>query len=378
MNTRSELEDKEVNDLKKLIRETPITVDLVEQTMKRVESSNPRDTRSHRTHQRNWRRRAMITVASAVIVFSLVIGSGFVSPTMAASIKQIPGMDTIFRFAGDLGLRAADEKGLLTKMDASVTHNGLTLNVPGVLFDGTRVSIGVERQTSEEKFFEDTVQGNINTLDLSINGESIQFYAPKGHSLGYYTMPGKNDNTTFLQLSDSHNQGGKVFPDQFKLTLTITVLGISEPFKFNIPVVKNTKDNVVLTPAVTRTYESISLTLEKVEITPITTNITTLIKFPEHMRSPSSQPHLGYAIYDDKGNELQQIDGNGFSPTGRGNAMLMDSRFEPFARISKSITIKTYKNILQKGDKSQFELGENGKEKRVYFPKLEITLPIRP
>ncbi|AJS60522.1 DUF4179 domain-containing protein [Paenibacillus sp. IHBB 10380] len=377
MNNRSELEDKEVNHLKKLIRETPISVDLVEQTMKEVESSHLRNTRSNRTHRRSGWSRAMITVGSAAIVFTLVIGAGFISPTLAASIKQIPGMDTIFRFAGDLGLRAVDEKGLLTIMDASVTHDGLTLNVPGVLFVGTRVSIGIERQTSEEKFLEDTVQDIISTWDLSINGESTQSYAPKGHSLGSYTIPGKNENTTFLQLSDLHNQGGKVFPDQFELTLTITVSGISEPFKFNIPVVKNTKDNVVLTPAVTRTYENISLTLEKVEITPITTNITTLIKFPEHMRSSSSQPRLGYAIYDDKGNELQQIDGNGSSPTGRGNAMLMDSRFEPFATIPKSITIKTYKLIPQKGDKSQFVLDENGKVRRVYFPNLEITLPIK-
>ncbi|HEY2494512.1 MAG TPA: DUF4179 domain-containing protein [Paenibacillus sp.] len=370
MNTQSELKDKEVNLLERLIRETPISVDLVEQTMKRVESSNLRDTRNNHTHRRNGHRRAMITVVSAAMVFTLVIGVGFISPTIAASIKQIPGMDTIFRFAGDLGLRSADEKGLVTRLDASVTHDGLTLNVPGVLFDGTRVSIGIERQTSEEKFLEDNVQGNISGVKLLINGETVQ-------SMGPFMLPGKDENTTFLQISDLHNQGGKALPDKFELTLTMTVSGISEPFKFNIPVEKNTKDNVVLTPSVTRKYENINLTLEKVEITPITTNITTRIKFPEHMRRSSSQPHLRYGIYDDKGNELQLINGNGSYPTGRGSVILMDSRFEPFATIPKSITIKTYKLIPQKGDKSQFELDENGKAKRVYFSSLEITLPIK-
>jgi len=398
MNNRSELEDKEFNHLKKLIRETHLRADLVEKTMKRVESSNLKDTSVdtvertmklventslkdslyNRSRRRNVLRRIMITVATAAAaVIILVMGTRFTSPTTTASIQQGQVKGTIFKYSSDYGLKNADEKGLVTTLNRSVTHEGFTLKVPVVVYDGIRVAIGIERQTSEKKFLEDTVTENFRGWDLLINGKSTNLYAPYGKSIGSFMNPGENGNTAFLHLSDLRNQGGKAFPDQFELTLTTTVSGISEPFKFNIPVKKNAKDNVVLTPFVTRKYESINMTLEKVEITPITTSITTRITFPETMRQRSSQPHLGYAIYDDKGNELEQISGgSGSFPTGRGNVHLTDSHFEPFVTMPKSITIKTFKYIHDKVDKSKFEFEEDGEIKKVFFPALEITIPI--
>lgn len=354
--------------------------------MKRIDDSNLRENRSNRSnrnnenglsHRKNILRRVMIAVTTAAVILFLVMGTRFISPTMTASKEQILVNGTIFQYADDLGLRTADEKGLVTKLDRSVTHDGLTLKVPVVVYDGTRVVIGIERQTSEEKYLKEKVIDNISGTDILINGESLQFYAPKGHSLGYYMNPSEDVNTTFIRLFDAHNQGGKAFPDKFQLTLTVTVSGISEPFKFNIPVVKMTNENLDMTPDVTRTYETVRLTLEKVEITPITTNITTRVTLPEYMRILSSASHLGFAIYDDKGNEMRQIGGDGAYPTGSiGNIMVMDSQFEPFVTMPRFITIKTYKNIMQKGDQSQFELDENGKEKRMYFPALDITLPM--
>ncbi|MEC0094280.1 DUF4179 domain-containing protein [Paenibacillus macquariensis] len=397
MNNRSELEDKEFNHLKKLIRETHLRVDLVEKTMKRVESSNLKDTSVdtvertmklventsmkdslyNRSHRRNVLRRIMITLATAAAVITLVIGSTkFTSPTTTASIQQGPVMGTILKYSSDYGLKNADEKGLVTTLNRSVTHEGFTLKVPVVVYDGIRVSVGIERQTSEKKLLEDTVTENLIVWDLLINGKSTQSFAPYGKSIDSIMNPGENDNTSFLHISDLRNQGGKAFPDQFELTLTMTVSGISEPFKFNIPVNKIPEDNVDMTPSMTRKYESISMTLEKVEITPITTSITTLIKFPETMRQRSSQPDLGYAIYDDKGNELKQISGTGSYPTGRGNVISSDYGYEPFATMPKSITIKTFKYIHDKRDKSKFEFEANGEIKRFYFPALDITLPI--
>ncbi|OAB47022.1 DUF4179 domain-containing protein [Paenibacillus antarcticus] len=398
MSNRSELEDKEIDYLKKLIRETPMRVNIVEQTMKRVESNGVKgtsvdtvertmklvesnslkDSRYNRSHRRNVLRRIMISVAKAAAVVTLVIGSTrIVSPTTTASIQQGQVKGTIFQYSSDYGLKTADEKGLVTTLNKIVTHEGLTLKVPVVVYDGIRVSLGIERQTSEEKLLEDTITKKISGWDLLINGKSTQSYAPYGKSMGSFMNPGNNDNTAFLHISDLRNQGGKVFPDEFELTLTTTVSGISEPFTFNIPVKKNAKDNVVLTPFITRKYESINMTLEKVEITPITTSITTRITFPETMRQRSSQPQLGYAIYDDKGNELEQISGgSGSFPTGRGNVHLTDSHFEPFVTMPKSITIKTFKYIHDKVDKSKFEFEEDGEIKKVFFPALEITIPI--
>jgi hypothetical protein len=297
---------------------------------------------------------------------------------MAASLKQVPGMNSIFQLAGDLGLQTADEKGLLSKPNLSDTHDGLTLSVPEVMFDGTRVSIALERQTTDKKFTNETVSSLINDVILTINGEEINSYAPANtsNSIDPYTIPGKNSNSTIIQFSDLRNQGGKPFPDKFNLTVSMPVSGIKQPFKIEIPVEKNTKNNLVFTPSLKRKYSNIDYTLEKVELTPITTSITTRIKLPTNSKI-SSLPFLEYEIYDDKGKQLKFISNNGWSATD-GNVLITDSRFEPFTSLPKSITIKVDKVILRKDDKSKFELDKDGNPKIEYFPDLEITYPINP
>ncbi|OAB37908.1 DUF4179 domain-containing protein [Paenibacillus glacialis] len=395
MSNRSELEDKEVDYLKKLIRETPMRVNIVKQTMKRVESNGLKDTSvdtvvrtmklvesnnlSDNTHRRNVLRRIMITMATAVAVVTLVMGTKFISPTTTASIQQGSVMGTIFKYSSDYGLKNADEKGLVTTLNRSVTHEGFTLKVPVVVYDGIRVAIGIERQTSEQKYLKEDVGGNISDVKVSINGKPLQSLDPYGKSSDFFINNGMyiyDNNTSYLQISDMRNQGGKAFPDKFQLTLTMTVSGILEPFQFNIPVENMTKDIVDITPSITRQYETISVTLKKVEMTLMTTNITTLVKFPESMSKHELQPDLGFAIYDDKGNELRAVRSNVWFRSGVGNVDLMDFGYEPFVTMPKSITMKTFKKIRSKVDKSKFMHDANGAEIRVYFPALEITIPI--
>jgi hypothetical protein len=371
MNIHTELENKEIRKIAKLIRETPIKVDLIDRTMERyaLQSMN---TRSDIRKRSGWHS-GLITAAAAVVIFTVVMGTGFISPTMATSMKQIPGMDSIFRLAGDLGLRTADEKGLVTTLNASDTHDGLTVSVPSVLFDGTRVSVGIQVQTSDNKRLANTVQGMIDDINLSINGESIQSYAPIGHYLGFATRPGKDDKTTILQLSDLRNQGGKAFPDTFELTLDFTVSGIQDPFQITIPVEKTTLDNLVLTPSISRKYENIHLIVEKIEFSPVTTNLTTRIELPKNMKIASSFIHsLSYDIFDEQGKKLQLIGGTGLSATD-GNVLTMDTQFEPFASVPKSITIKPYKHVYKDNSISEFQLDSEGYVKVEYIPELEIT-----
>ena len=50
----------------------------------------------------------MITV-SAAMIFSLIIVTGLISPTMAATMKEVPLLSSVLNLQ-DLGLYAADEK----------------------------------------------------------------------------------------------------------------------------------------------------------------------------------------------------------------------------------------------------------------------------
>lgn len=366
--------DNDISQIKKMIRETPIEVELVERTMERYKKSSRGPTMCIKSAQR----KAIVTAASAAVVFTVILGTGFISPTIAASMKKIPGMDSIFQFAGDLGLKSADEKGFISNPNLSDTHKGFTLHVPEVMFDGTRVSIGLERETSDEEFLRGNVADQIYDTEIRINGEPKEAFAPvhSRNAIGIYTNPGKDNNSTIMQFSDLHNQGGKAFPDKFELTLSMRVAGVQDPFHIHIPVEKNTMDNVVLAPSISRKSGNINLKLEKVEFTPITTSITTRIELSEHLEVASSLPSLSYELYDDKGRPLKMISNSGWSETDS-NVLISDNRFEPFTSIPKSITIKPYTTIMQEGDKSKFELDHEGNPQKEYFPQLEVTLPVR-
>ncbi|WP_149095609.1 DUF4179 domain-containing protein [Paenibacillus terrae] len=375
MNIPLKPEDKEIEQLQKLIRNTPIQVDLIDKTMERFEEVGTRRYKRSNIRPKRTRNTIIVTSITLAMTFMLVVGTGFISPTMAASLKQIPGIDTIFQLAGDLGLKTAEEKGLvITPSDASDTHDGLILKVTTAMFDGTRVSLGVERQNSKGEFLESNLQELINDWNLEINGESINFYAPKGRSIAYHTIPGKNKNTLIMQFTDLKNQGGKSFPDEFELTLNFTISGIKDPFKINVPVKKNTQDNFVLTPSIKRKYEAISLTIDKLELTPITTNLTTRIELPKNMKIEDSRPNLYYELFDEKGNKVELIDGNGWSATNS-NSLVIDTRFEPFKSVPKSIIIKSYKYIYKENSKSEFQIDKDGHTKIMYIPELEIKIP---
>lgn len=376
MNIPLRPEDNKIEHLQKLIRNTPLQVDLVDRTMERYSKIKTRRYKSSNSHSKRVRNTFFGTSAALVMAFTLVVSTGFISPTMAASLKQVPGINSIFQIAGDLGLQTADEKGLLSKPNLSDTHDGLTLSVPEVMFDGTRVSIALERQTTDKRFTNETVSSLINDIILTINGEEINSYAPANtsNSIDPYMIPGKNPNSTIIQFSDLRNQGGKSFPDKFDLTLSMPVSGIKQPFKIDIPIEKNTKKNIVQTPYLKRQYEKIHYTLEKIELTPITTNITTRIELPKPLKI-STLPFLNYELYDDKGNEFKQIGGKGWSATD-GNVLMTDSQFEPFISPPKVITIKVYKYIFKEGNKSQFELDKEGNPIKKYFSDLEVSLPI--
>ncbi|MFD2875051.1 hypothetical protein ACFTAO_02250 [Paenibacillus rhizoplanae] len=66
------------------------------------------------------------------------------------------------------------KKGLFTKIDVSDTQHGLTMRATAVSFDGTRVSIGIERES-----LDDSQLGliEVDNLELYINGDSIKNYA---------------------------------------------------------------------------------------------------------------------------------------------------------------------------------------------------------
>ncbi|MFC3749945.1 DUF4179 domain-containing protein [Paenibacillus sp. GCM10012306] len=377
MNKSIDMDDQEIYHIKKMIRETSVELDLTDRIMESFMPKRTKATGHSRLHQ-GWRR-AMISIASVAAIVIIVTGTGFISPTLAASIKQIPGMNSIFKLAGDLGLKMADEKGLVTVLDTGATHDGLTLRATAITFDGTRVSIGLQREVLDHVQSAESLLAAIKNVELAIDDKDIQTYSAAGYNdVGIFINPTQDQNTAILQFADLKNQGGQALPDTFKLSLELTLSGAQEPFKLTIPVTINTENNLVLNPAIQRKYENINLTLDKIEFTLITTNLTTRIELPEGMKIAelqSSQGMIGYDLFDETGKKIKLISGNGWNAEN-GNVLITDTRFEPFESIPKSITLKPYKYIYKDNDSYLFQLDADGHVKVEYIPELEITLPV--
>jgi len=373
MNTRSKQEDKELEQLERLIRETPMEIDLVNRTMNKIESTRyTKQPESSRTSKK-MRQRVMMITASAAMIFSFLFVTSLISPTMAATIKQVPVLSSIFKLAGDLGLQTADEKGLSTKLHTSVTRDDFTLSVSEVVYDGTRISIGIERPHKEDE--KETLSDRISNIELFINGNPINSFGRENSMNGIFLKPGKDNDSAIIEFLDERNQGGRPFPEQFDLTLSTTITGIQDPLIIDIPVKKVIQDYVTLQPNVSRNYDNIRFTVKKIELSPITTSITTQVTLTDDSIFTLPLLTMGVDIFDEQGRKLELIGGIGSNDTD-GNIRISDNQFQPFESIPKTITLKPYIYLFDENEMGAFQMDENDEPKIQYIPELEVTLPI--
>ncbi|MCH7323701.1 DUF4179 domain-containing protein [Solibacillus sp. MA9] len=373
MNTRSKQGDKELDQLERFIRETPVEVDLVNRTMNKYESSRDTKPSEKNRTRKKLRQRVMVISASATMIFSLIIVTGLISPPMAATMKEVPLLSSVFKFTRDLGLHAADEKELSTKLNTSVTHEGVTLIVTEVVYDGTRVAIGIERHHKEGGNSKESLSDQISKIELLLNGE------PLDHTnfSGVFRQPSKDKDSEVIEFSDLRSQGGTPFPKQFNLTLSTTITGISEPFKMDIPV-SDIGNYVNLQPNISRKYKNNQFTIEQIILTPITTSITTRIALLDKSTSVDSRQGISIDVFDEQGHKLKISHGNGRRETNEGTSdFISDLRLHPFETLPKAITIKPYIYLYNDYPNGTYQLDKNGDPIIQYIPELEIIIPIK-
>ncbi|GED56885.1 DUF4179 domain-containing protein [Brevibacillus formosus] len=355
-------------------------------------------------------KKAAIATFSAATVGVFVIGSSFFSPVMAESLKKIGVVNSIFKLAGDMGLRTADEKGLATKVNQSDTHDGITLSIPEVINDGTRFAMAVYRDAPNMTSYlngmkvnedgtatseSESAKGTIQQVELLFNGKPLHATNDTlARRIKPVIAPGADKNSAILMFSDLSNNGlgDSALPNDFDITIRLTLSKVKEPFNIKIPVKKNTKDNIVLSTAMTKEFEHLRITLEKAELTPITTRLAIAVDgtsedIPKKYRADkglvnktnlqSKFPGLDYDLIDDQGNPVGKVSGFGHDEIREGYAYY-DLTYEPFKEIPKSITLKPYIYVLKDKSKSsgEFLYDNNGQPVKAYIKELEMTIPI--
>lgn len=363
--------------------------------MNRLEEKNRRSSKTKRM------KKTLVAASTAAALGAGIIGSGFVSPAMAESLGNIPLVSNVFKLAGDLGLRTAHEKGLITEGNQSDTQDGITISVPQVMYDGTRVSMAIHRKapgltsylngshvnTDGEVISEpEGTKGTIRRVDLFMNGKPLTHLSESlARQINVGWGPGVDKDSAILRFSDLSNQGlgDSAFPDQFDLTMKLTLEGVNDPFTINVPVKKSINNNIVLSSSMTKEFDHIRVTLEKAELSPSTTRVSiiedgTSNEIPKRYKDDKTTIlQLGYDVFDDHGTRLELLGGQG-NDEGSKRYTYKDYTYEPFKVTPKSFTIKPFLHVYKDKNENhgEFLLDSNGEPVKEYIKELEMAIPV--
>ncbi|MCM3293188.1 DUF4179 domain-containing protein [Paenibacillus sp. MER 180] len=348
-------------------------------------------------------KRTLFAASAAVILGVGMVGVGYVSPTMAEALKKVPVIGLLFYEASEDAVQKAIERGIISTPNVSDTHDGITLKVTEVLFDGTRLSFRIEREgkdlpqylaspyvegfSNEErvalynKFYETNKsmaesfgtpdekqeRGYIRSPEVLINGEPIK----SSGQLSSYMM----DDKPMYMLEFRHVA---TLPDEFELTVRTKVTQVKETYELKIPV-KVENRAMILKPNATKSDGKFSYTVKQLDISPVSTRIVLDSKGPV----PASAEQTGdyhasrmyYEIVDDQGRVLRPSKLI-YTPVLPTTEYHLNDWYAPAGMKSKSITIKPYNFTISNKD---FKIKRTNKEDfgdRTYWKNLEMTIQI--
>jgi hypothetical protein len=338
-----------------------------------------------------------LVVASAVAVLGAgIIGSGFVSPVMAETLKQIPVVGSIFKGIDDKGLNAAEEKGLSTAPNQSVTHDGVTLKVTDAYYDGSRLAFAIEREgiDNDKMMAEMIIEPIIEPIEFDPEAIEQQYAKVTMNQserglLGSAEVKLPNGKELESQMSSFGDVEGKknailydyrnlnnveALGNEFELSITVPVTQIAEPFVIKVPVKKVTEGIIKLDLNQTKEAQQFSYTITKLELTPATSRL----QLSEEGKAPTVKEKNGYTTSEMFYEIVDEL-GNAFSSSGNFNLPaivypMVDKDFSPFPQTPKTITVKPFTYSIDESHKALRD--EEGKYVKHYYPELEQTIQV--
>ncbi|GAA3412060.1 DUF4179 domain-containing protein [Paenibacillus hodogayensis] len=223
----SDIARSKLNKTYQIIRETDNSI-----------SPIPRKIDVSRTFNKWW-----VSTSVAAILGVTFIASGFVSPAIADALKQIPVLGQIYSLwsekNADPGVQQAED--FITNVNQSVTHGKVTMNIPTLLFDGTRILMNIttpgNRLASEPNSPpSDANKGSVDKFEVLYKGQPLLW--------NYEHMDGETASSLIVEVFSTYyeprtTQTTVQFPDQFDLTVNVTLKGYDVPFQFVLPVTKS-------------------------------------------------------------------------------------------------------------------------------------------
>ncbi|MGG0821896.1 DUF5643 domain-containing protein [Paenibacillus turicensis] len=318
----------------------------------------------------------MIKVMATTAIAGMLLGGAVFEPTTmyAASKKQAT---TVTK---------ANVQNQAQKV--SMTQNGITLTATKSIFDGNHVQFEVKRSggglssgitegvwdNEQEEYI--LSKGAIKNIQIFIDGKSINDFGGLGQRPSLSWTKGADLDTAQITLVDPSWLGDQLyaFPNKFKLTAKITLEGTQQPFTLELPMQLTNKANT-LQPKITKSYDGLSVTVNKVNANTSSTRLQLIEKGVEKNKSSN----LMYEFVDDKGVVLDRISGFGTNSHNKAGDWYHNYVVEGVNKDVKSITIKPFKGELVNPEQTsgQFKVDENGNLIKHYIKELEMTVKLK-
>lgn len=319
-------------------------------------------------------RKVGIIIAATAAAGLCIIGSGFVFPAMANALNQLPIIGSLFEKAGDTGLKTATRQGLITNVNASVTHDGVTFSISDFMYDGIRFSMVLTRETSDGKneplkeWSDRAMEENIESIKKGEVGSDIIQVLANGQKLNVrrgLSSDILHNNSSILTIEpdiDYTHTHSFDLPDEFKLDVIVRDAKIKQDFILTFPVTKTTRNHIVVTSEEVKSYDDFNMNIKKIEITEATMLMEVNLSGKAGQDLEEFGDSLEYEVLNENGMPATMLGGSSGRGTGTGDTSYLNAvEFEPFPTLPKSILVKPF----IRSDKE-----------KIYIPKLEFSLPV--
>ncbi|USB33119.1 DUF4179 domain-containing protein [Paenibacillus sp. YPG26] len=297
-------------------------------------------------------RRTTRAAAAAGILGAALFASGFVSPVMADSLRQIPVIGSIFSsIKGDTGLRNAGDTGLAKTVNSHVSHKDVKLEVTETVFDGSRAAflVNVTAPNLDNGQYDNgrdivKLSSAVDNVFVTVDGKR---QGDPGSILKgtFYSGAGEAHPNMLIFEQVLDTTGASSTPDSFQAQVALTLDGIDHEFKLEIPFHKTASHMAKLHPNVSAANDELTVTVKDLQATPVTTRLTTSIALNQvkdlTLQDEDRLRHIGIAVVDDQGRRLTALNGEG---EYQANQLNFDSLYAsaPETHNSKYLIVKPF------------------------------------
>lgn len=326
-------------------------------------------TSGSQTRFRRGMKRAAGVAGAAAVCAALLLGSAFVSPAMAETLKRVPIVNSVISLMGDMGLRTAEQQGLVTSVDRRLTQGEVTINLSQTMYDGTRLVLVMNREGADAGGETLSDWWDIKKNKTDRIASNVEFWVGgKPLNTAWSVKSGsENPNALIVTMYDADRLG---LPETFDLTVKMTIAKIGQTFEFEVPDVTRLSPAAVLTSSEIRSLDGLTLSVQKLTLTPATASLVLRIggengmdyramldQLPDRYKLTGFL-NLEYDLVDEQGTIQTMLSGHGQDEDGVGYQTI---NYMPFDKLPDSLTVKPY--IWE---------GEN----KTYLPELFITIPV--